>query len=270
MKNRNYLLTWTEYLQAQGRFSFSIEEARKEFPETSEPAITQSLYNLTLKGKVLSVAKGFYIVIPPEYSLKGVIPPSMFIDALMKYANKNYYVGLLSAAVFHGASHQRPQEFFVVHELPAMRQTKKKGIIINYVGRQTVNKKFLEWHNTEAGYVPVSCPELTAIDLLQYVNYAGGVTRAATVINELCEKIRPVKFTSGLILSTQEAVLQRLGYIIEKIVGNQRMADDIYIRIKKVIPEFRPRLLKASGTTKGFETDPKWKIVINTEIEIDE
>lgn len=270
MRNRDYLLVWTENLQANGRYSFTFEDACRHFPDISDSAITQSLYGLVLRGKILSVFKGLYIIITPEYSVKGIIPPMMFIDALMKYAKKSYYVGLLSAASFYGAAHQHPQEFFVIHDLPAMRPTEKRGIRINYIGRLAINQALLEKQKTEAGYILVSNPELTAIDLLQYVNYIGGVNRAATVINELCERIRPVRFTPELILSTQAAVLQRLGYIIENVTGNQKLADDIYKKVKKVIPEFRPRLLKTGGTAKGFETDPKWKIVINTEIEIDE
>lgn len=270
MRINNYLLDWIDNLQAHGKFSFSYEEVCNQFKNVTETAVIRSLTRLAQKNKIVAIYKGFYIIVPIEYSLKGIVPPAMFIDALMKYAKKNYYVGLLSAAVFHGAAHQRPQEFFVVHDLPSIRPTEKKGIRINYIGRVAINQNFLENHKSEAGYIPVSCPELTAIDLLQYINYTGGVNRAATVINELCEKIKPGKFTSELILSTQAAVLQRLGYIIENVAGNQRLADDIYIKVKKVIPEFRPRLLKTSGTTKGFETDPKWKIIINTEIEIDE
>lgn len=270
MGNRDYLLDWTENLQAMGRYSFTFEEACRQFPENSGSAITQSLYGLVTRGKILSVFKGFYIIITPEYSVKGIIPPTMFIDALMKYAGKNYYVGLLSAAVYHGAAHQRPQEYFVVHDLPAIRPTEKRGIRINYIGRIAINQVLLEKQKTEAGYIQVSSPELTAVDMLQYAKYIGGVNRAATVISELCEKIRPAKISPELINGTQAAVLQRLGFIIENVVGNQRLGDEIYRKIKKVIPKFRPRLLKASGTATGFETDPKWKIIINTEIEIDE
>lgn len=270
MRNRDYILEWTQNLQAIGRYSYTYDEVRGQFPDISGSAINQSLSGLVARGRVLSVFKGFYVIISPEYSLRGIIPPELFIDSLMKYAKKDYYIGLLSAAALQGSSHQRSQEYFVLHELPAIRPTVKRGIKINYIGRQNVNAHFLEIHNTEAGYVNVSSPELTAIDLLQYVNHIGGVNRAATVINELCEKIRPAKFTKELISETPASVLQRLGYIIENVVGNRRLADDIHSRVKNVVPYFMPRLLKNSGYSKGFVTDTKWKIVINTKIEIDE
>ena len=50
---------------------------------------------------------------PPEYRSLACLPADQFIPALMKRLNLPYYVGLLSAAQFHGAAHPRPQEFQV-------------------------------------------------------------------------------------------------------------------------------------------------------------
>lgn len=53
-------------------------------------------------------------MIPPEYRSWGVIPADWFIDDLMRHRGRRYYVALLSAAVYHGASHQAPQVFQVM------------------------------------------------------------------------------------------------------------------------------------------------------------
>ena len=66
------------------------------------------------KGKICSVWQGLYAIIPVEYSSVGMIPPVLYIDDLMKYLGRPYYISLLSAAVFYGAAHQRPQEFSVI------------------------------------------------------------------------------------------------------------------------------------------------------------
>ena len=47
------------------------------------------------------------MIIPPQYALKGNIPPSYYIDQLMEVLEKPYYVCLLTAAAMHGATHQR-------------------------------------------------------------------------------------------------------------------------------------------------------------------
>lgn len=269
-RNNNYLLTWIESLQAQGKYTFTYEQACSQFKDVSNPAILRALSRLSSKNKVVSVFKGFYVIITPEYSLKGMIPPLLFIDSLMKYADRPYYVGLLSAAALHGAAHQRSQEFFVINQLPHLRPTTKKGIKINYIGRLDVPQIFLEQRKTEAGYVRVSNPELTAIDLLQYEKHIGGINRAATVINELADAMKPENFTMELISFAPIVMLQRLGYILDNIVGKEDMANKLYSEMQKKYPNWQRMPLKTGKSETGFSSDPKWKIVVNTEIEIDE
>lgn len=269
-RNNNYILNWIEKLQAQGKYTFTYEQVCLEFSAVSNSAVKLALNRLSSKNKIVSVFKGFYVIITPEYSLKGMLPPFLFIDSLMKHLNKPYYVGLLSAAALHGASHQRAQEFFSVIQLPQLRATSKKGIKINYISRKEIPRNFLEQRKTEAGYVWVSNPELTAIDLLQYEKHIGGINRAASVINELAEVMKPERFTDEFISVTPVVMLQRLGYILEKLVGNVDLSEPLYSKLINTYPNLQRMPLKSGKPEAGFSSDPKWKIVINEEIEIDE
>jgi predicted transcriptional regulator of viral defense system len=269
-RSNNYLQYWIEKLLAQGKNTFTYEQACSEFKEVSSSAITLALRRLSAKNKVVSVFKGFYVIISPEYSLKGIVPPILFIDSLMKYAGKPYYIGLLSAAALHGASHQRSQEFFVINQLPALRPTNRKGIKINYVGRTEIPDSFLEKRKTETGYVNVSNPELTAIDLLQYEKHIGGVNRAATVINELSEVMRADRFSNEFISTIPIVMLQRLGFILDHIVENKELAEGVFSALSRKYSNWERMPLKSGKPEKGCNTDSKWKIVINLDIEIDE
>jgi hypothetical protein len=124
-RNNNYLLSWVEKQQSWGKYVFSLEQIRSDFPDITEQALILALTRLSTKGRVLSVYKGFYLIIPPEYTSRGLLPPMLFIDSLMKFVDKPYYVGLLSAAALNGAAHQQPQEFFVVTNSKQLT-TKKK------------------------------------------------------------------------------------------------------------------------------------------------
>jgi predicted transcriptional regulator of viral defense system len=270
INSNNYLLSWIENLQAHGKNTFSFEQACAQFRNISDKAILQALSRLSSKNKVVSIFKGFYLIIPPEYSNKGIIPPMLFIDSLMNYTGKQYYVGLLSAAALYGAAHQQPQEFFVVNQLPAIRPTNKKGIKINYIGRKEIPDKFLVKRKTESGYVNVSSPELTAVDLLQYEKHIGGINRASTVINELSEEMNSDAFSDEFIRSVPRVMLQRLGYIVERNVGNIELANAIFKGLKDQYSVLERMPLKPGYPEKGFRTDSKWKIIENKEIEIDE
>ena len=268
-RNKNYLLTWIEKQQSWGRYVFSLEQVKKDFPDLSEAAIILSLVRLSRKTRIVSIYKGFYLIIPPEYAARGILPPINFIDALMTFVGKPYYVALLSAAALHGAAHQQPQEFFVVTTIKQMT-TQKKGIKINYITKRDIPFNLLEKRKTESGYVNISSSALTAADLIYYNNRVGGINRVCAVINELSEAIKPENINKELLETISIPTIQRLGFIFDRIVSQQELADKLYSVSRDLNKSFYKQPLKAGGKRGGFETDEKWGIIINTTIEIDE
>lgn len=260
---------WVSGLLAQGRHSFSLEGIRKAFPQHSAIAIKYALKRLVNKGQLISIHKGYYLIIPPQYKSRGVLPPSLYLDDFMKELGRPYYMGLLSAAAFHGAAHQQPQEFFVVTNFPVLRSTQKKGLKINYISKTEIPGKLLDIRKTESGYLKISNPILTAIDLVQFSKRSGGVNRVATVLHELIESIQPASINEHLLETAPVTVLQRLGYIIEKVLNNAALAEALYAVLQKGSVELFRTPLKASASVKGFPLDEKWKVIINTTIETD-
>jgi predicted transcriptional regulator of viral defense system len=261
---------WINILQTKGRLAFSLESLRKEANTLSEDAIKLSLNRLSAKGKILSIHKGYYLIIPPIYQNKGVLPPINFIDDMMKNLNRPYYVGLLNAAALHGAGHQQPQTFCVVSNFPVLRPTIKKGIRINYLTIKDISSKYLQQFKTESGYVNVSSPELTATDLVQHEKLVGGLNRVATVLNELVDVIKPEKFDKDFLENIPIATIQRLGYLLEYELENGVIANKLFEEMKNMEKVFYRIPLKSNKSIKGYETNEKWKVVLNTEIEIDE
>lgn len=268
-RNNNYLLSWVEKQQSWGKYVFSLEQVKADFPDTSEQALILALTRLSKKSRVLSVYKGFYLIIPPEYTSRGLLPPMLFIDSLMKFVDKPYYVGLLSAAALHGAAHQQPQEFFVVTNSKQLT-THKKGLKINYITKRNIPESLLEKRKTESGYVNVSNPELTAIDLVYYNNRIGGINRAASVLNELADVMKPERITGELIEIFSVPSIQRLGYILDVVLGQGILADKLFCEAQNLKKEFFRQPLKAGEEKTGFSTNDRWKIIINTDIEIEE
>lgn len=73
-----------------------------------EQHIMNELYRLSRQKIIQSVYKSFYTVIPIQYSVRGIVPPTYYIDQLMEYLAKPYYISLLSAAEIHGAAPPAP------------------------------------------------------------------------------------------------------------------------------------------------------------------
>jgi predicted transcriptional regulator of viral defense system len=175
----------------------------------------------------------------------------------------------LNAAAYHGASHEQPQEFFVVTGFPVLRPMQKKGLKINYISKKEIPASLLDTRKTEAGYLNISNPALTATDLIQYAKRVGGLNRVATVLAELAESIQPDAFDDNLLEHVPLTAFQRLGYLLDKVFDNQPLASALYQALQKhECPLFRIPL-KASAPEKGFASDERWKVIVNTQLEID-
>ena len=84
-------------MQGKGRYSFRREEALDALG-VSDEALQTAARRLTAKKRLVSPRRGFYVIVPLEYRSAGAPPPDWFIDELMKFQERPYYVGLLSAA----------------------------------------------------------------------------------------------------------------------------------------------------------------------------
>lgn len=92
------LREWVNNQMIRGRYIFTKEDVQSLQLPISEQALRNSLSRLINRGIIMSPWKNFYVAIPTEYKLRGIVPPSFYIDRLMQFLGRNYYVSLLSAA----------------------------------------------------------------------------------------------------------------------------------------------------------------------------
>ena len=260
---------WIETLPKTGHNSFAIDEVYSRFPTVSKLNIKSLLHRLSVKNYISCIRNGFYAFIPVEYQLKGIIPPIRYIDALMKYMERKYYVGLLSASAIYGASHNASQFFTVITELPQI-QNSKKDKSIKFFSRRKVPEKFLRDVKTETGYVKVSSPELTASDLFHYSKQIGGLGNASTLLADLVEVLDFTKLDVNFFKSVSTASIQRMGYVLEEVLQNTFQADMLYQRANQSNVYFQTIILNPKSSILDKSANNRWKVVANIEIEIDE
>ena len=94
---------------ANGRYHFTMAEMRAALG-VSEAAARLALGRLARKRLIASPARGFYVILPPEYKRLGCLPADQFIPALMAHLEWPYYAALLSAAQYHGARAPSPAD----------------------------------------------------------------------------------------------------------------------------------------------------------------
>jgi predicted transcriptional regulator of viral defense system len=264
VKNASTYPSAREYaarLAAGGHYHFTSQEAQSALG-VSPDAAKLALNRLAKQKIIASPARGFYVIVPPEYRSIGCLPADQFVPALMKRLGLSYYAGLLSAAQYHGAAHHRPQEFQVL--LAKNRRPIRCGAVrVIFAARNRIADVPVQSFNTPRGTILVSTPEATALDLVGYPDRAGGLDHVATILVELAERIDPEK----LAVAAQTAPLpwaQRLGYLLERVdAGAQASALKSHVNrhARQAVP------LVPTRPHESSQRDADWKLYVNADVD---
>lgn len=262
-RSRPRARTIVDDLAAAGRYHFTAEEMRSALG-VSSAASKLALGRLIKQRKVASPARGFYVIVPPEYRSLGCLPADQFIPALMEYRKLCYYAALLSAAEYYGAAHHRPQEVQVA--VASNRRPISCGSVrASFIVRRRIAAVPLQRFNTPRGTILASSPEGTAVDLVGYERRVGGLDNVATVLSELAEHLDPER----LLAAAQTAPVswaQRLGYLLE-LVG---AADRVMLLKEYVRREARHAAALAPRVARQpASRSDDWRLRINADVEPD-
>lgn len=262
---------WIDAMAVRGRHIFTKSELRAAFPDKSEEVAKTDLSRLLANGTIVSPWQNFYVIVPTEYKLKGIVPVEFYLDRLMKHLGCNYYIALLNAAEMFGAAHQRPQNFTVFVEGKSLRSGIRGGTELLIHRRKKLPMDFIRKFQTQTGYVNVSSPELTALDLVGSELDVGGLTRVSTVLAELAEEIYFSTVSSELLNYFKAPVIQRLGYLLDAVLDEREKSDELFALSQSAKIHFRKVALKTSkAVSDDCELNKRWKIIVNQKIEIDE
>lgn len=258
---------------ASGRAYFSRQEALDALglaPETLAAAISR----LIKKRRLANPRHGFYLILRPEDRSSGAPDPARWIDPLMKHQGIDYRISLLTAAAFHGSSHQAAMVFQVLvpkqlrdfdigrHRLQFIYQTPEAFTKAN-------KPEWLAQMKTEAGFAKVAGVELTLLDCARYLHRAAGINSVAQIVRDLGSKADSRRLAK-LAKTYENSSIRRLGYLLELARhARQAKALESFARnaksLKPLDPAVRP-LIASHAAPK--ERNPKWMLVINEPVEI--
>jgi len=255
---------WVDALQARGRYTFLRAEAIGDTGLSAE-AVKKALRRLDRRKRVVKVKSYFYVVVPLEYLHAGGPPPPWFIDNLMKAMERPYYVGLLSAAGIHGASHQQPQEFQIITDRPVRPLQVGRSRIRFFTNKHTAATA-VQSVKTPTGAMRVSTPEATAIDLVRFARAAGQIDNVASVLAELLPLLNPKRLLSAVRTVGDVPNAQRLGYLLERVRGRPQakvMRDWLERQSPRIVP------LRPGRAAAGATEDRRWHVLITEPVEVE-
>lgn len=261
---RHHATTFLDDLAVRGRAWFTSEDALAALGP-SAPAARMTLSRLHAAGRIASPAKGFYVVVAPEYRALGCLPAEHFLDPLMRSLAVPYYMALLSAAAHYGAAHQAPMRTQVMVPAPR-RPVRCGGVVIDFFVRADMADTPTRQVVGPRGYLHYATAEATALELVGYAPRCAGLSHVATVLAELAESLD----ANALAQEARRcpvAWVQRLGWLLEQ-VGQPTLAaallPDVDARASA------PTRLLPSRAGSGARRDRTWRLIVNTEVELDD
>ena len=255
---------WVEALPSQGRYAFTRHEGMNALHLTRK-AFNRVAGRMSLRKRMARIHGEFCIVVPLEHAAVGVIPADWFIVDLMNHLGRPFYVGTLSAAEYHGAAHQRPQNYQVITDRP-LRPIACRGMGIRFFVKRDLARTPVQQVKGVTGYIPVSTPEATAFDLLRFSRQIGGLNHVLTVLQELGEAIDPSRLVAAAKADGKVAYAQRLGWLLERTDYAGKSG-----KLAKWVKEQKPFFakLEPSLPIRVCEHDMRWQLLVNTEVEGD-
>jgi hypothetical protein len=255
------LSDYIESLESKGQFFFARQKVKEEL-KISDSAFNVMMYRLIKDKMVVSLNRKCCAIIPLQFREMGSPPAEWYLDEFMREMGLDYYVGLLTAADYYGSAHQAAQDYqVVVNKQLRPFSIGRTNLVFFYKRNFSEASSSLVSKNNRG--INISSPALTAMDLLNYRAHA--LNSTATVIAELAKEINK----ENLILSMKKTSLgnvQRLGYILE-LSGYKDLSQVVktFLNSKKL--RYYP--LQVGLPLKG-EKERKWKLILNTVLEIDE
>lgn len=263
----NYL----NHLRSLGKRHFTFEQLLNDL-KISVNSAKSGLYRLKRQGNLISPYKGLYIIVPPEHQPQGSIPAEDLVPILMNHVGADYYVSLLSAAMYYGAAHQKPASFQIISNKHIKHPLEFGQIKVELTYKKQITGLPTKNYTVSTGYLKVATPELTAMDLLLYINKSGGLNHIATVISELIEVMDADKIIKLAEIQGEKAWVQRLGYIIEKIdsMEEDKSKEIVYKLEQYLVNKGMVFIPLASEIPRTHSArSKKWMIIENTTIESD-
>ncbi|HED06524.1 MAG TPA: transcriptional regulator [Ignavibacteria bacterium] len=250
------------FLNEQDNHCFDFELAKKALPNSNNSAIRELLSDMTRRGLLMRVKRGLYYVIPYEQNPESFMPDwHLLVEHLVRDAN--YYIGYYSALQIHNLITQPSLK----EQIVVAKQIRPSTIKIKEVPFQFIFHNQKHFFGTKKIWIDnfhkVVCSDLekTIIDCLFKPDYAGGIVEVASAIYLSRNKIKFNILLEYANKFNSQAVLKRLGFLLETLEIETDIIDDLQkIKTNSIV-------LLDTELPKSGKIITKWSIQQNIETE---
>lgn len=265
MKNK-YISTQSNkllsYFNEQNIACFDYPLAYKALPDSKASAVRELLSDMTRRGLLMRVKEGVYYIIPYEDDPETFMPDWHLIAGHL-VNNAKYYIGYYSALQIHDLITQPSLK----EQIVVSRQIRPSEIIVKKIPFQFIYHNEKHFFGARKIWIDsfhqVICSDLekTFIDCLFKPDYAGGIVEIAKAIHASKDKINYDTLLEYARRFDSQAVIKRLGFLLETLDINTAIIDDLqqlktasYIILDTELPKTGKRISRWS-IQQNLETE---------------
>lgn len=250
------------YFNELDQLCFTNNEASLVLSDSSKSALNELLSDMTKRGLLMRIKEGVYYIIPFEENAETFMPDWHLLASHLTEDTQEY-IGYYSALQIHNLITQPSLKEQVV----VAKQFKPSTIKIKKIDFQFI------YHNKDHffgfkkiwidDFHKVNCSDLekTIIDCLFKPNYSGGIVEIAKAIFSSKNKIDFNKLNDYSKKFNSQAVIKRLGYLLELLEIETPIIKDLQNR-KTTSYVVLDTELPAQGKRKS-----RWSIQQNIDID---
>lgn len=250
------------YFFGLNRVCFDYAEAFKVFPQANESAVKELLSDMTKRGLLMRLKEGVYYMIPYDQDAETFMPDWHLVAGYLT-GDTGHYIGYYSALQIHSLITQPSLK----EQIVVSRQIRPSSITIRKVTFQFI------YHNEDHffgarkmwidNFTQVQCSDLekTLIDCLFRPGYAGGIVEIAKALEASKNKLDFNKLLTYATRFKSQAVIKRLGFLLELFEINTSIIDDLHIE------KTASYILLDPGLFESGKMRSRWSIRQNVETE---
>ena len=216
------------YFNERDQSCFNYAEAVQALRNSNENAVRKLLSDMTKRGLLMRLKPGIYYIVPYEQNAASFIPDWHLIAECL-VAETEHYIGYYSALQIHAPLTQPSLK----EQIVVAKQIRPSEIKIKDVHFQFIYHNEKHFFGAKKIWIDdfnkVSCSDLekTFIDCLFKPEYAGGIVETAKAIYASKDKIEWGKLLDYAIRFDSQAVIKRLGFLLETLEIGQAVTNEL-------------------------------------------
>ena len=216
------------YFNEQNKECFDYSLACEALPDSKASTVRELLSDMTKRGLLMRLKEGVYCIIPYEQNAETFMPDwHLIAEHIVNEAD--YYIGYYSALQIHNLIIQPSLK----EQIVVSKQIRPSAIKIKQIPFQFIYHNEKHFFGAKKVWIDsfnkVLCSDLekTFIDCLFKPDYAGGIVEVARAIYSSKDKIRFQTLLEYAKKFDSQAVIKRLGFILEILEINSEITEDL-------------------------------------------